>query len=72
MSNYKMTYEGFKIWFSTEAYKMDRDKLEGYLVSFRVHNFVNVLGVEVYAEEIELCNKLLKWNLKQKPIYYFV
>ena len=55
-----MTYEGFKIWFSTEAYKMDREKLEGYLVSFRVHNFVNVLGVEVYGEEIELCNKLLK------------
>ncbi len=55
-----MTYEGFKKWFSTESYKMDREKLEGYLVSFRVHNFVNVLGVEVYADEIELCNKLLK------------
>jgi hypothetical protein len=49
MNEYKMTYEGFK-----------NDKLEGYLVSFRVHNFVNVLGVEVYGEEIELCNKLLK------------
>ena len=53
------TYEGFKNWFAMSAHKLDQDTLRSYLNSFKVHNAVDVLGVEMYGEEIELCKNLL-------------
>jgi len=53
------TLEGFKKWFSTQAPRMTPDALRSYLNSLRSYNFKTVTGAELYADEIELCKKLL-------------